>query len=118
MTIGHIKSWHRPSNDECAHNADIGADCNCKLVITGNGKKKHKPRIVFRVFDKTVSGRIKPQLVVEIHDDGEMTIRESKRRVYYKTTVGSVYSRLLWNHAMQHAQMKAKARRERRKSSR
>jgi hypothetical protein len=117
MIIGEVREWHAPSNSACAHNADISKDCTCKLVIHSNGKKRHKPRIIFRVTDHTVSGhKTKPQLVAELHDDGKLIIRESKRRISYETTLGKVYSRLVWSHAMQVASESKRKRAEKKKA--
>jgi hypothetical protein len=113
-----IKDWHKPSNEACAQNGDPSQDCTCKLIIQSNGKKRHKPRIIFRVTDHTVSGhKTKPQLVVEIHDDGKTLIRESQRRTSYETTIGNIYCRLVHNHARQVASEAHNRRRAARKQA-
>lgn len=114
-----IKDWHKPSNEGCAQNADPSQDCTCKLVINSNGKKRHKPRIIFRVTDHSVSGhKTKPQLVVEIHDDGKTLIREAKRRISYETTIGKIYTRLVWSHAMAKAAESKRKRAEKKRAKR
>lgn len=115
--IGRVKDWHSPNNPDCAHNTAIENDCTCKLVIRGNGKKRHKARMTFRVVDYSVSGhKIKPQLVAELHDDGKLIIRESGRRISYETTLGKIYSRLVWSHAMQIASESKRKRKEARRA--
>jgi hypothetical protein len=112
-----IKDWHKPSNEACAQNGDPSQDCTCKLIIQSNGKKRHKPRIIFRVTDHSVSGhKTKPQLVVEIHDDGKTLIRESKRRISYETTIGKIYTRLVWSHAMAKAAESKRKRAEKKRA--
>jgi hypothetical protein len=111
-----IRDWHKPSNDECEQNKDAEANCTCKLTIPSNGKK-HKPRVIFRVTDHSVMRGVKPDLVVELHDDGKLIVRESKRRARYETTIGSVYCRLVKNHALQAAAEKARTRAANRKQA-
>lgn len=111
-----IHDWHRPGNTECAQNKDINADCSCKLAIP-KGKKKHKARIIFRVTDRNVDHRIRPDIWVEIHDNGKMIFRENKRRATYETSVGREYCRLVKQHAFQVAGAKARERSAKRKQS-
>lgn len=124
MTVpGFVADWHKPSNDACMNNANPAADCTCVptafdlLKAKGRTKKKVRSRVIFRCTDSTVDRGIKSELVVELHDDGKLTIRESKRRQGYETTVGRLYSRLMKNHALQVAGERARARAAARKSA-
>lgn len=112
-----IRDWHKPSNMACAQNHDVDANCTCKLAIPKGNGKKHKPRVIFRVTDNSVMRGIKSDLVVELHDDGKMIVRESKRHATYETSVGQVYNRLVKNHALQVAAERARARAANRKSA-
>jgi hypothetical protein len=94
-TVGEVRPWHDLDNPECPQNGEnIDQDCTCKLVIQKTGKKRQKPRIIFRVHDARVDHRVKPDLWVEIHDNGDMILRENQRRVVYATSVGKEYCRL------------------------
>jgi hypothetical protein len=117
--VGEVKPWHDLGNAECPQNgADIDKDCTCKLVIQKNGKKPPKPRIIFRVHDVRVDHRVKPDLWVEIHDNGDMIFRENQRRVFYVTSAGKEYCRLQRNQAFALARARKAERAAKRKGKR
>lgn len=116
-SMGKVREWHSPHNADCPHNMSPAADCACKLQIKRNGKKKHKPRIIFRVTDNTVDRGVKPELVAELHDDGKLIIRESKCRKGYETTLGKTYCRLMRNFALQAAATRSRERQASRTSA-
>lgn len=111
-----IKDWHRPSNESCANNIDPDKDCTCKLVIKSNGKRRAKPRIIFRAVDTTVGRRVNHNLVAELHDNGVLIIRESKRRASsaVATTLGAIYTDLVHRRAVKLANERRAARRAKR----
>lgn len=76
------------------------------------GERK-KFRVV-KVHDRSAPGGVNPRLVIEVHPDGRLVIRESKRKVFYETTVAAVYVRCI----LQELNRKERERRQARKASR
>lgn len=81
MTIGAIKPWHRPKNDDCPQNADPEHDCNCKRI------RDKKPYKQVRVREGN------RELILRVYPNGELSVHEKRRRVRYADKVGDVYDR-------------------------
>lgn len=116
MSLGHVKDCHDPRRDMCPHNADAKFNCDCiseRVVV-------RKPYRVIKVTlrPEYVEGRINRRLVIEVHPDGLLRIREAKRRKIYDTNVGRVYRGCVWREAMLSAQVAAKKRKDRKKRRR
>ena len=106
--IGDVKLWHDPHNEECLNNSDIYKNCTCKRQV------KRKPYRVVRVSDPTATNYQRDgRIVVEVHPNGLLVFRERGRRKQYQTTVGKIYSNLIWHEAMMLAKAKKAARRAR-----
>jgi len=107
---GKVRQWHRPNNADCPQNIKMEWDCDCKRP-----PRNRKPYRVCRVHDSDVPHGTKADIILEIHPNGRLIFREKARprRFSYATTVGKIYTRLLWNEAMTKAAAKAKARKDR-----
>jgi hypothetical protein len=111
--IGNVKPWHQPHNEECLNNQDVYKNCTCKRVRQAKGYK------VVRVNQRNLpSHSMKNQIVLEIWPDGQLRLREAKRKTYYETTAADVYYQLMLAKARHEAWMKRKARKEARKARR
>lgn len=106
MTL--YKEIHNPRNDTCEHNDNPDSACTCKAIRT------RKPYRVCRVTDRSASHGIKPQLILEVHPEGLLVIRESGRRMRVETTLAIVYERALMQIALVARREKKKLRRENR----
>ena len=105
MTTPIIHDWHDPRNEDCDQNRVSFADCTCKRKIN------RKPYRVVRVSDPTAANYQRDgRIVVEVHPNGLLVFRERGRRKAYSTTVGKIYTGLVWREAMTLAKAK-KARR-------
>jgi hypothetical protein len=101
MSVPVIHDWHNPrafnpdAPDFCPHNLDITRDCTCKRKVN------RKPYRVVRVSDPTAANYQRDgRIVVEVHPNGLLVFRERGRRKQYSTTVGKIYSNLIWHEAM------------------
>ena len=103
-----ISDWHSPRNEKCAQNYDADLDCTCKRV------RHRKNYRVVRVKDDSVPHGVRQRIILEIHPDGTIILREQGRRKTnsYSTTTGKIFGGLLWRQAM----IAAKAKRAQRKS--
>lgn len=108
--LGQVKDWHRPSNILCRHNLLPTLDCNCQRPV------KRKAYRVCRVTDSTGSLRHHERIVMEVHPNGLLKFREHKRRRTYETTVGAIYSSLVWAEARKAVASKRAARKLARRS--
>lgn len=103
ITIGHVKACHLPRNERCPHNSDPRFDCACKSSVP----KVRKPFRVVRVDDPTVETHgLTGHLVIEIHRNGLLAIRQKGRRRVYTTTIGRVFEGVVWRQAMVDARAK------------
>lgn len=107
-----IHDWHQPRNNACAQNHDVARDCEC---VKPKKIKNRKPYRVCRVHDREVPHGAKADIILEVHPNGRLILREKgrPRRFSYATTIGKIYTRLLMNEALAKAAAKAKERRER-----
>lgn len=102
-----IKDWHNPHNIDCHQNHYTNLDCTCKRPLT------RKPYKVARVNDRDHGS-----VVLEIHPDGRLVLREKGRKFRLETTIGAVYDELLWKQAKGIAVAKRKAKLDRKKARR
>lgn len=107
--LGSVKEWHNPRNDECAHNADVARDCECKRP------RNKKPYRRVAVTDSGVGHRVNPHLVFEIYRNGTVVLREKGRKKRFAITAGDVYRIMMQREALAYLNAKRKARAERRK---
>lgn len=108
MSAPIIHDWHDPRNELCGQNQHLDANCTCKRKVN------RKPYRVVRVSDPTAANYQRDgRIVVEVHPNGLLVFRERNRRKTYSTTVGKIYSNLLWHEAMTLAKAKKAARRAR-----
>jgi hypothetical protein len=87
----------------CPHNVDPNAVCTCRR------RRQRKPYRTLRVADKNVSRGIRPQLILEVHPDGRLVLREQGRRTRVETTLGTVYEQCLAREARRAVAAKRKA---------
>lgn len=104
-----LRSWHRPSNDECAQNQNVDLDCSCK--------KNRKPYRVVRVHAKDVNHGVNPDISIEIFPDGVLKLREARRsKASAKvTTIGELYAQLTRRDALTALKKRNAERAQRRK---
>jgi hypothetical protein len=111
-TLGKIRDWHSPHNDECPHNHDVESDCSCKRKV------ERKPFRTLRLHDSITPNRghkTSPDIIIEAHlQNGLLIFREKGKRTRYETTVVKIYEGLRWRAAMVAAQ-EARAKRKSRK---
>lgn len=92
-SIGRVREWHAPRNEDCMHNASPAADCTCKRQVT------RKPFRTVRVTDPQADRA--HNIVAEIRlDNGMLTLRQKGRRKRVSVTLGALYERLIFNEAM------------------
>lgn len=86
-----IHDWHDPRNPGCSQNAHWTCDCTCEKP-----KRQRKPYRTVKVHDESVSmHKVRPDIILEIHPNGRLVLREKGRRSSLYTTVASVYERLV-----------------------
>jgi hypothetical protein len=76
---------------------------------------QRKPGRTLKVHDRSAPGGVSENLVIRVTPDGVVTIRESKRRVEYTTTVAAIYTRLVITQVFKERMKKGKARKGRKK---
>lgn len=109
VSMGRVRDWHSPRNNDCAHNMSPGSDCCCKRPVN------RKPFRVVRVNDTSVDmHKISGRIVAELHPNGILVLREAGRRKRYVTTLGTIYAKLVWHEAITAAKAKKQARKARR----
>lgn len=109
FSVGKVKDWHNPRNEMCLHNDSAELDCTCKRPV------KRKPYRCVRVRDEGVSHRVNPRLIFEIYPDGNLAMREARRKIRFYWNAADLYRHLMWRAALAHQNAKRKARAERRK---
>lgn len=108
-SVGHVRDWHSPHNEDCAHNMTPAADCSCKRKVN------RKPFRVLRVNDVSVKmHKVSGRIIAESYPNGLLILREHGKRTRYETTLGAVLTGLIWRDAMAKAKAKKAARKARR----
>lgn len=101
MSVPIIHDWHDPYNDVCPQNIDAGNSCTCKRKIN---RKSYR---VMRINDPTAANYQRDgRIILEVHPNGLLVLRERGRRKRYETTVGKIYTGLVWREAMTLAKAK------------
>lgn len=110
-TLGHVRDWHDPHNDECAHNRSVECDCQCKRVVNRKGYT------VRRVHDETVPHGYKPDIVVAVYPNGVLKLRELGRKESSAVSfqLGDLYATGVRRRALNELATKRKNAREKRK---
>jgi hypothetical protein len=111
--IGIVKDWHDPRDENCPHNGNVEADCQCKQP------RKRKPYRRVAVTDNGVGHRVNPNLVFEIYpSNGTVCLREKGRKKRFCISASDLYRYLIQRAALAHLVAKRKARADRKKARR
>lgn len=102
MSTPIIHDWHDPRNESCEQNRHpIEGHCTCKRKVN---RKSYR---VMRVNDPTAANYQRDgRIILEVHPNGLLVLRERGRRKRYETTVGKIYTGLVWREAMTLAKAK------------
>lgn len=108
-SIGTVKDWHQPKNDECPHNMTPAADCTCKRLVT------RKPFKTVRATCPDADRASHRNIVAMIRmDNGLLTLRLKGKRKTVQTTLASLYNRLVMQDALRVIRERKAARKARR----
>lgn len=105
-TIGKVRDWHDPRNEDCEQNMDYTLDCSCKRQV------KRKPYRTVRAQCPEADRQAHKNIVAMIRmDNGLLTLRLKGKRKTVSTTLLALYERLVMAEAINAAKAKRKARR-------
>lgn len=113
LTVGKVKEWHDPRNEDCRQNQDVSQDCNCKRPVV------RKPYRTIRITDYNVRHNVNPKLVMEVYpNNGTITMREHGRRKRFSCTAADIYHLTMRWAANAEKALRRKDRAEKRKNKR
>lgn len=100
-SIGIVRDWHDPRNDDCMHNASPASDCTCKRQM------KRKLYKTVRAQCPDADRQAHKNIVAMIRmDNGLLTLRLKGKRKTVSTTLLALYTRLTFAEAMNSARLK------------
>ncbi len=85
-----VKAKHKTG---CPQRYESTDECMCDFIKPKKRQRKPYRKVV--VKDKNVQRGIREDLILEVHPNGRLVIREKGRKLRVETTLGVVYERLL-----------------------
>lgn len=108
-SVGKVRDWHQPRNEDCMHNASPAADCTCKRIV------QRKPFKTVRATCPEADRAAHRNIVATIRmDNGLLTLRFKGKRKTVSTTLLALYERLTMLEAQRVIRERKAARKARR----